>query len=139
MRVIGIDFGAKRIGIALGGDVLATPYEVVIRAGDRQADHRRILQIADEVEADRIVVGLPLSLDGSLGPAARAVLEEVEELRARTDRPVDTYDERFTTVTAEQSLHEMNVKGPARRQVVDKIAATVMLQAWLDRQATQGS
>ena len=70
MRVIGIDLGSKRIGVAVSdsGGVLATPYEVVARSGDEQRDHRRLLAIAEEVEAERIVIGLPLSLDGSMGP-----------------------------------------------------------------------
>ena len=78
------------------------------------------------------MVGLPLSLDGSVGPAAAAALAEVERLGATTELPVDTYDERFTTVTADRHLRAQNMKGRARRQVIDQVAAAVMLQSWLD-------
>ena len=134
MRVIGIDLGSKRIGVAVSdsGGVLASPYEVVVRSGDEQRDHRRLLEIAEEVEAERIVVGLPLSLDGSMGPTAVAYAAEAERLGATTALPVETYDERLTTVTADRSLMERNMKADARRRIIDKVAAAVMLQAWLD-------
>jgi putative Holliday junction resolvase len=134
VRVIGIDLGAKRIGVAVSdsGGVLASPYEVVVRSGDEQRDHRRLLEIAEEVEAERIVVGLPLSLDGSMGPSAVAYAAEAERLGATTALPVETYDERLTTVTADRSLMERHMKADARRRIIDKVAAAVMLQAWLD-------
>ena len=134
MRALGVDLGSRRIGVAVSdsGGVLASPYEVVARSGDEQADHRRLLAIAAEVEAELIVVGLPLSLDGSMGPAATAAVAEAERLGATTDLPVELYDERFTTVTADRSLMERNMKADARRQIIDKLAAAVMLQAWLD-------
>ncbi len=134
MRALGIDLGSKRIGIALSDSAgtLATPYEVVHRSGDRARDHRRIAALAEEAGAACLVVGLPLSLDGSVGPAARAALEEAAELGAATGLPVETWDERLTTVTAERDLMAANLKAPARRRFVDKVAATVLLQAWLD-------
>ena len=78
------------------------------------------------------VVGLPLSLSGQDGPAARAARKEVAALATVVAVPVETYDERFTTVTAERALAEGGVRGAARRQVVDKVAAAVILQSWLD-------
>jgi len=136
MRVIGIDLGSKRIGVAVSDSrgVLASPYEVVLRTGDEQRDHRRLLAIAEEVEAERIVVGLPLSLDGSMGPTATAYAAEAERLGATTALPIETYDERFTTVTADRSLMDRKMKADARRRIIDKVAAAVMLQAWLDGQ-----
>ena len=88
-----------------------------------------------EEEAERVVVGLPLSLDGSLGPAARAAQAETEVLAGAVPVPVETFDERLTTVTADRALMEAGMRAEARRQVVDKVAAAVMLQAWLDRRA----
>jgi len=134
MRVLGLDLGSRRIGVAVSdpGQVIATPHGVVERSGDEAVDHRRILEIARELGAERIVVGLPLSLDGSVGPAAAAALAEVERLGATTDLPVDTYDERFTTVTADRHLRARKKQGRARREVIDQTAAAVMLQAWLD-------
>ena len=79
-----------------------------------------------------MVVGLPRSLDGGLGPAARLVLDEVDELAAALAVPVDTVDERLTTVSAERSLRVQGRKGKARRAVVDQVAAAVLLQTWLD-------
>jgi putative Holliday junction resolvase len=80
-----------------------------------------------------------LSLDGGVGPAARAVLDEVAALRDLSPAPVETYDERLSTVTAERSLAEQGVRGADRRRVVDQVAAAVVLQAWLDRrQADRG-
>jgi putative Holliday junction resolvase len=91
-----------------------------------------LVGLAEELGVERIVVGLPLSLDGSVGPAAQGVLDEVAELAATTRVPVETYDERLTTVTAERALREQGVRGRDRRKVVDKAAAAVLLQAWLD-------
>jgi putative Holliday junction resolvase len=140
VRALGIDLGSKRIGVALcdSGGVLATPWETVERSGERRIDHRRLLDLAAEAEAEILVVGLPLGLDGALGPAATAVLEEVEELRATAPVPVETYDERLTTVTATRLLRESGVSGKARRKVVDQVAAAVILQSWLDGRPPDG-
>jgi putative Holliday junction resolvase len=84
-----------------------------------------------------LVVGLPLSLDGSSGAAARAARTEADELAAATGLPVELWDERLTTVTADRDLMALDMGAAARRRVVDKVAASVMLQAWLDhRRAT---
>ena len=134
MRVVGLDLGARRVGVAVSdsGALVATPYETLERGRDHATDHGRIAGIVDEVGAGLVVVGLPRSLDGSLGPAARLVLDEVDELAAALDVPVDTVDERLTTVTAERSLRTQGRKGKAKRAVVDQVAATVILQTWLD-------
>jgi putative holliday junction resolvase len=79
-----------------------------------------------------IVVGLPLTLDGDVGPAARAAITEAERLATVVDVPVETHDERLTTVTADRSMIEADMRAPARRRVVDKVAAAIMLQSWLD-------
>ncbi len=138
MRALGVDLGSRRIGVALSNSAgtLATPYDTVERSGDVARDHRRLLELAAEAEVERIVVGLPLSLDGTVGPAAQGVLAEVEQLRSTTSLPVETYDERLTTVTADRLLRQGGRKGRARRKVVDQTAAAVLLQAWLDGRAT---
>jgi putative Holliday junction resolvase len=134
VRALGIDLGTKRVGVALSDSAgtMATPYEVVPRSGDRQRDHRRIRDLAEEAGAEVLVVGLPLSLDGSVGKAAQSALDEAVELAAATGLPVETWDERLTTVTADRDLMALNMKADARRKVIDKVAAAVMLQAWLD-------
>jgi putative Holliday junction resolvase len=133
-RVIGLDPGSKRIGVAVSDDErrVATPIEVLARSGDVARDHRAIAALVAEWEANLVVVGLPLSLSGARGRAAQHVLAEVDSLRATLPVPVETYDERLTTVTAERSLVEQRMRAEARRQVVDKVAAAVLLQAWLD-------
>ena len=102
------------------------------------ADRRALARLIDELDAERVVVGLPLSLDGSIGPAAQAALDEVDALAAHTDIPIETYDERFTTVTADRLLMAQDKKHKTarqRRKSIDMAAAAVLLQAWLDRQA----
>lgn len=128
VRALGLDLGSKRIGVALSSGTLATPYEVV----ERGRHLARIKELIEETGATVLVVGLPYSLDGSRGAAAKLVEDEVEVLRRELDVPIETYDERFTTVTAHQSLMDQKMKADARRRVVDKVAAAVMLQSWLD-------
>ena len=136
-RVLGVDLGSRRIGLAVSdpSGTLASPLAVLERTGDRDADHRAILDAAREAEASTVVVGLPRSLSGREGPAARDARAEVAELRelAGEGLAVELYDERFTTVTAERSLVEAGVRRDARKRVVDKVAAAVMLQGWLER------
>jgi putative Holliday junction resolvase len=136
-RVLGVDLGARRIGLALSDPsrTLASPHAVLERGADHETDHRAIVHAAKDAQADTIVVGLPLSLSGALGPAATATLAEVEELRA-TAAPADidvvAHDERLTTVTADRALTEARMRREARKRLVDKVAAAVMLQSWLD-------
>ena len=134
MRVIGIDLGSKRIGIALSDSDLtvATPLDVVERSGNVEKDHIAILKITDEWEVQKIIVGLPISLDGTLGPSAQSVMDEIKMLRGVTDIPIETHDERFTTVTAEQILLQQNVKRDRKKRVIDKVAAAIILQGWID-------
>jgi putative Holliday junction resolvase len=105
---------------------------VITRSRDRSSDHRAIARLAADEGAELLVVGLPLSLDGTDGPAATAARAEAEELQVATGLPVELWDERLTTVTAERELAALDLDGRARRRVVDKVAAAVMLQAWLD-------
>ena len=134
MRVLGVDLGTKRIGLALSDpdQILATPLQVLRREKSRAADHRSIAAIVEEWEVERVVVGLPLSLDGTQGRAAKSAVNEAKALGVVTGVPTETYDERLTTVSAHQVLREQGVAGTNRRDVVDMVAATVLLQAWLD-------
>ena len=85
-----------------------------------------------EQEAEAVVIGLPLNMDGSAGPAAVAAVAEAERLATVVNVPVHVHDERRTTVEADRVLMEQKMRAQARRRVVDKIAAAVMLQSWLD-------
>jgi putative Holliday junction resolvase len=133
-RALALDLGTRRIGVAVSdsGGSVATPYETVHRSGDRGRDHRRIAQLVEDAGAEVVVVGLPLSLDGSLGPAARTILAEVDEMRPTVGAELVTWDERLSTVEAERSMRAMGVRKDRRRRIVDQLAATVILQSWLD-------
>jgi putative Holliday junction resolvase len=133
-RALGLDLGSKRIGVAIGDrtGTIASPLQVVHRSGSVRRDHQVIAALVAEEEADIVVVGLPLNMNGSTGPAAQAAIDEAAALATVVDVPVVTFDERRTTVTADQAMIEFNMRAQARRRIVDKIAAAVMLQNWLD-------
>lgn len=141
MRVLGLDLGTKRIGVAVSdrSGTIATPLTVVQRGKNRAHDHSAIARLVAEEEAEAVVVGLPYSLSGAIGPAARAALNESEELATVLTVPVFVHDERLTTVTADRALMEARMKADARRRVVDKVAAAVMLQSWLDARREQSN
>ena len=135
MRALGLDLGSKRIGVALSTSdgSMATPYEVVARSGDRARDHRAIAELAADDRrracwswASRCRSTAPT------GPPPSAARAEADELEAATGLPVELWDERLTTVTADRDLQALDLDAKARRRVVDKVAAAVMLQAWLD-------
>ena len=111
---------------------MATPIEVLHRLGDRRREHEAVAALVQEWEVEIVVVGLPYNMDGSVGPMAKKCLAEAKVLGDTLDVPVVPYDERLTTVSAERSLMQQEMKADARRRVVDKVAAAVMLQAWLD-------
>lgn len=134
VRALGIDLGSKRIGIAVSdlSGTVASALTTVHRSKSRRHDHAAIAALVAREEADVVVVGLPLSLDGTDGPAARAARTEAKQLASVVGVPVEMYDERFTTVTADRAMIEAGLDARQRRTVVDKVAAAVMLQAWLD-------
>jgi putative pre-16S rRNA nuclease len=134
VRALGLDLGSKRIGVAVSDltGTIASPLVVIARGRSRRHDHERIAALVRAEEAECVVVGMPHSLSGADGPAARAARAEAAALASVVGVPVETHDERFTTVTANRALAEGGMRGPARRQVVDKVAAAVILQAWLD-------
>jgi putative Holliday junction resolvase len=136
-RVAAIDLGTRRIGVAVSDSAgtLASPRETVERSGDPEADRARVVALVLEAGARHLVVGLPLSLDGRRRSAAAAAEEEAAALRTLLEPrgvEVETFDERLTTVSAERSLAAAGLSGRARRRVVDRSAAAVLLQAWLD-------
>jgi putative Holliday junction resolvase len=138
-RVLGVDLGSVRIGVALSDahQRVASALGVVTRRGDAAADRRALALMVAEEEAVGVVVGLPLSLDGTVGPAAQAILEEIEAMSEVLAVPVETVDERFTTVAANQALRAVGHRGQKARTRVDSVAAGVLLQSWLDRRLTQ--
>jgi len=141
VRVLALDLGSKRVGVAISdrSGTIASPLTVLARSGRPALDHERIRDLVAEEEAVLVVVGLPLSMDGSLGKAAQAALREVEALATVVGVPVETFDERLTTVTGDRILKERGMNAEKRRKVIDKVAAAVILQSWLDRRAELGS
>lgn len=134
MRLLGIDLGSKRIGVAVSdkSGTIASPLTVLSRAKTQRLDHEEIATLVREEEAEGIVVGLPLNMDGSEGSAARAARQEVERMATVVGVPVYLHDERRSTVQADQSMVQRNMNAVNRRAVVDKVAAAFILQSWLD-------
>ena len=139
MRALGLDLGSKRIGVAVSdrSGTIATPLLVITRARRRSDDYARIAALVIEEEAECVVVGLPLNMDGSTGAAARGAIAEADRLTSVVGVPVVTWDERRSTVTAAAVLRNSGVNSRDGRSVVDKIAAAVLLQGWLDRRYEQ--
>ena len=134
MRALGVDLGEKRIGIAVSDSngKVATPLQVIIRSKSNKQDHKKICELVDEWEVDIVVVGMPYSLNGSKGLAAKTVEKEVKELSSALEVPVATQDERLTTVTAAKELAIQGLDSKKQRKVIDQVAASVILQSWLD-------
>jgi putative Holliday junction resolvase len=133
-RFLALDVGSRRLGVAVSdpSGTVATPLATLPRR-DPAADATAIARLAAEQEADTVVAGLPVSLSGREGPAARAVRRYVDQLRELLPELVfELTDERLSTVEAERALVAGGVRRGARRGVVDQVAASVFLQAWLD-------
>jgi putative Holliday junction resolvase len=132
-RVLGVDYGEKRIGLAVSDPegLIATPLGVQDVTSRKDAVDA-VRRAAGENGAERIVVGLPLNMDGSAGPMAEKVQVFVERLRTRIGLPVDTWDERLSTRLVERTLIEADVSRRKRKGLRDKLAAGVILQGYLD-------
>ena len=133
-RVLALDVGSRRLGVAVSDPTgtVATPLATVPRRSP-EADASAIARLAAEQEAGIVVAGLPVSLSGREGPAARAVRAYVDQLRELLPGLVfELTDERLSTVEAERALRESGASGRDRRRTIDRSAATVILQAWID-------
>jgi putative Holliday junction resolvase len=133
MRILALDVGDVRIGVALSDETqtLATGLPTYVRVGPRK-DVKAVKALVRDREAGELVVGLPKNLSGEIGPQAEKVLAFVEDLRSALPVPVVTWDERFTTALAERTLIEGGVSRRGRREVVDQVAAVLILQSYLD-------
>ena len=133
-RVIGLDVGNVRIGVAVSDPlrIIAQPHSVITRS-DPEKDVAAVRAVIEQAEAVRVVVGLPLNREGKPGPQAEKVLEFIRQLRAAVATEIVTQDERFTTVAAERMLIAADVSRRKRKGIVDKIAAHHILQTHLDR------
>jgi putative Holliday junction resolvase len=131
-----LDIGEKRVGVAVSDETgtIATPRDPILRRNLAQ-DLARIRSLGEELHVQRIVVGWPISLNGTVGPQAQRVEAFVERLRQALAWPVDLVDERFTTREAERILVDQNVRRRRRRDLVDGLAAAGILKTYLDRRA----
>lgn len=141
MRILGIDYGRKRLGLALSdeGAVLASPYPVYSRGYSKKRDLDHLVSLAREHHVKRIVVGLPLNMNGTAGDMVEEVHRFAAEVEQRTGCPVDLFDERLTTSEAERVLVQADVSRKKRKQIRDSLAAVLILQGYLDRRATSPS
>lgn len=137
MRILGIDYGLSRIGLAVSdpGLVMAMPHSVLHRKSDEDAV-RQIAALIQDLDVSRVVVGLPKNMNGTQGAHAERSVDFAERLRAETGLVVDLYDERLTTVSAERLLISADVRRKGRKQVIDAVAASILLQGFLDRLRT---
>ena len=133
MRIIALDVGDRRIGVAMSDPtgLLASPLSTITRKG-HDTDVDEVLDLAAQNDVAEILVGMPVSLSGKKGAQAARVTAFAEELRSRTDLPVVFVDERYSTVQAERSLREQGVQPSRDRARVDAAAAAVILQSYLD-------
>ncbi|MDR2091648.1 MAG: Holliday junction resolvase RuvX [Clostridiales bacterium] len=134
MRKIGLDVGDVRIGVAVSdlSGLIACPRETYQRRAPA-ADAEYFKKLAEIENADELVLGLPVNMDGTRGERVRLIEEYGEGLRELTGLPVVYMDERLTTVQAERSLIESNMRREKRKLVIDKVAASLILQAYLDK------
>jgi putative holliday junction resolvase len=137
-RVVGIDLGTRRIGVAVsdGLGLTAQPHATIARHGGVR-DLEAIAAVVKEWEARLVVLGLPLDPEGNEGAAAKSARVFAERLRGALAVPVELIDESFSTVEAESVLLEADLSRARRRQVVDRVAAAVILQRWLDREGAK--
>ncbi len=134
-RVLGIDPGEARVGVALSDELglLAHPLETIDVS--RHDPCERISELARQKQAKAIIVGVPRNMDGSFGPAAQKARELIERLRQNVTCKVIPWDERWTTVAAERALREAGRKAKDQRSIIDQAAAQILLQSWMDSQS----
>ena len=133
MRVLGLDVGDRRIGVAMSDPIglTAQPLMTLERSG-AAADTEALRALVEQHGVERVIVGLPLTLRGEQGPQANKVVAFADRLRQRLPVPVQLLDERFTTIQGTRSLLESGVSSRKRRAVIDQVAAQLILQQFLD-------
>lgn len=134
MRILGVDYGDSRIGIAVS-DLLgwtASGVETVVNTGNLTKVADRIAELARLQEADKIVVGFPRNMDGTIGPRAVKTQEFIETIKLRTKIDIIPWDERLSTKAANRIMHEVGMKTSKKKGKVDQIAAVYILQGYLD-------
>ncbi len=136
MRIMGLDYGSKTVGVAISDELLLTAQgKEIIRRNEENKLRRtlaRIEELIQEYGVEKIVLGLPLNMDESVSERSQLCLEFKEKIERRTGIPVEMLDERLTTVEADEIMDEAGIKGKKRKEYVDMIAAQIILQDYLD-------
>lgn len=135
-RIMGLDVGDKTVGVAVSDPLFVTaqPYETIKRRKTK-FDIDRIVEIVNDKEVSLIVVGLPKNMNNTIGPQSMKVMSFVDLIKKRIDIDIVYEDERLTTVQSEAVLIDMNVRRENRKTHIDKIAASFILQSYLDRRS----
>ncbi|WP_160034450.1 Holliday junction resolvase RuvX [Paenibacillus sp. An7] len=138
MKILGLDYGDRRIGVALSDAFGWTAQGLEVIERRREGDEIvRITELVKMNEVSEIVVGLPKNMNGTVGPRGEICIEFAETLRETLDLPVHLWDERLSTVSAERTLVDADVSRKKRKKVVDKMAASLILQNYLDAKSTR--
>ena len=141
MRIMGLDFGSKTVGVAISDGLLVTAQGIeIIRRKEENKLRRTLARIEElilEYEVREIVLGCPKNMNGTEGVRVELTEEFKEKLERRTGLPVILWDERLTTVAADRTMMEAGVRRENRKEYVDKIAATLILQGYLDRRGNE--
>ncbi len=141
MRIMGLDFGSKTVGVAVSDPLFLTAQGVEIVRREKENQLRktlaRIEELISEYEVGEIVLGLPMNMNGTEGVRVELTREFQEKLERRTGLPVHLYDERLTTVMADNAMMEAGIRREDRKDYVDRIAAQLILQGYLDRRAAE--
>ncbi len=141
MRIMGLDYGSKTVGVAISDELLLTAQgKEIIRRNEENKLRKTLARIEElilEYGVDRIVLGLPLNMDESVSERSQLCLEFKDKIERRTGIPVEMMDERLTTVEADDIMDEAGIRGRKRKEYVDLIAAQILLQDYLDNRLTR--
>ena len=133
MRILGLDIGDRTIGVAVSDPLGYTAQGITtIRRKNEEIDINELIDICNKYEVDTIVAGLPKNMNGTIGPQSEKVLAFCEVIKLKIDIPIKMWDERLTTVAAERIMLEADFSRAKRKKIVDKVAATYILQGYLD-------
>lgn len=139
MRIMALDFGTKRIGIAMSDELLLTAQGLdSLERKVLKSDLEEIAKLAQDNNVEEIVVGLPLNMNGTYSAKTKEVVEFVDELSKVVSVPIKTWDERLTSMQAERILLDADASRAKRRKVTDKLAAQIILQSYLDAKKKKG-
>lgn len=141
MRIMGLDYGSRTVGVAISDamQITAQGIEIIRRKDENKLRQTlaRIEELIEEYEVTEIVLGFPKNMNDTLGPRVEATLEFKDKLERRTGLPVAVWDERLTTVSADKTMMEAGIRRENRKEYVDMIAAVLILQGFLDRRAME--